>query len=260
MTILLIILAISLLWLFLSLILSKKEEKIEIIPEPKIVSIFSENPFFPPKAPEGMKVTFTILDVQTNGLISERGNIPDPIQISWLNLSSDFRAISHKTFLIQQEYLGDLFAHRVHKTDALQLAEYGKEEVEVSKKLLDILSSSSVLVFHNAEFDVQVLYQMLSRHYSEEVLHVLKQKKTVCTMRFEEHLYNQEYRYSRLTHLAHHLSGIPLPTLSDHPVISWRNVCLTRICLKRLCELHQVSDPLPQSLLTDLGTYLSVAY
>lgn len=258
MTILLIILAIGLAWLLLSLWLSKKEEKVDIIPEHQKIASFSENPFFPPKAPEEVEVAFTVLDVQTNGLITEDGNIPDPIQISWLHLSDDFRVISHKTLLIRQAHLGNLSAHRVHKIDAHQLAEHGKDESEVSQTLLDTLAGSSVLVFHNAEFDIQVLYQMLRRHHSDEDLHVLKQKKTVCTMRFEEHLYDQEYRYSKLIHLAHRLSSIPLPKLSDHPVTSWRNVCLTRLCLKRLCELHQISPPLPKALLTDLGTYLSI--
>ena len=258
MTVLLIILSIGLVWLLLSLMLSKRGEEIEVVRDSQTATSACENPFFPPKAPEETDIAFTILDVQTNGLITD-GHIPDPIQISWLHLSNDFRAVSHKTLLIRQEYLGNLSAYKVHKVEGIHLAEYGKEESEISKTLLNVLSASSVAVFHNAEFDAQVIFQMLRRHYSDNDLDVLKRKKTICTMRFEEHLYDQEYRYSKLTHLAHRLSGIPSSILSDHPVTSWRNVCLTRLCLKRLCELHRVSFPLPQSLLTDFDTYLSAS-
>lgn len=257
MTVLIIILAIGLVWLLLSSWMSKKEDKIELLPINSTQVSQPENPFFPPKAPREAKIEFTVLDIQTNGLITQKGDIPDAIQISWLHLSKDFQVISHKTLLIRQEYPGNLSARKVHKIDTQQIIEYGKEESEVSKILLDSISDTSVLVFHNAEFDIQVLYQMLGRHYSEEALDTLKRKKTICTMRFEEHLYDQEFRYSKLTHLAHRLSDIPLPILSDHPVTSWRNVCLTRLCLKRLCELHQISHSLLQTLLTDFDVYLS---
>ena len=163
MTVLIIILAIGLVWLLLSSWMSKKEDKIELLPINSTQVSQPENPFFPPKAPREAKIEFTVLDIQTNGLITQEGDIPDAIQISWLHLSKDFQVISHKTLLIRQEYPGNPSARKVHKIDTQQIIEYGKDESEVSKILLDSISDTSVLVFHNAEFDIQVLYQMLAR-------------------------------------------------------------------------------------------------
>lgn len=257
MIILIITLVIGSAWLLLSLISDKQEDTTEVsssLPDDEAVPR-SGNPFFPPKAPVSAEAYFTVIDIQTNGLISDTGLIPDPIQISWLNLSEDFLVISHKTLLIRQEYLGNLSAKRVHNVSSLQLEEHGKSEFDASEAILEILNIPTILVFHNAEFDVQILHRMLSRHYPEKELSKLHSKKTVCTMRFEEHLYDQEYRYAKLTHRTSQLTGIPISTLSDHPVTSWRNVCLTRLCLKQLCETHRLTLPLPAHLLVDFGSY-----
>ncbi|MDO4770512.1 MAG: 3'-5' exonuclease [Porphyromonas sp.] len=219
----------------------------------------TENPFFPPKADEQEDVKYTVVDIQTNGLIEESGISPDPLQVSWMHLSEDFSVLDHKTVLIRQDNLGPAEARRVHKIGADQLAKFGLGESDVCKMMSDATGDGQTLVFYNAEFDVQVLCRMMRKHLSVEAFEVFARKKTICVMRFEEHLLGQEYRYVKLPFLASSLTGISQKSLEDHPVTSWRNVCLTRLCFKVLCERHDLHYPPPESLTKTACYYLKSA-
>ncbi len=215
----------------------------------------NENILFPPVAPDRGHPRYAIIDVQTNGLVISDKDIPDALQISWMMTDEEFRVISHDTFLVHQEEIGALSARRVHKVSAEQIERYGVTVKDAADHLNMVLREGVTLVFHNAEFDVMVLNKLLTDADATALRDTFVSMHCICTMRFEERATKSKHKYPTLSELTHKITRIAPDKLKAHPVVSWRNVCMTRTCAKALLSAYEERSPLPQKVEEIIGEY-----
>ena len=212
---------------------------------PKSITPTGENgseadPFHLEEAPSGAEPLYAVVDFQTTGLSTEQGRESGIIQVAWLILDRDFKVIKRRLSLVRQTERSSYEAQMVHHIPYEKILEYGLPEEEVIRDLVTDLEVSPVWVFHNADFDLAILRGALRRcalTVSEDSL----SRSVFCTMTFLPELSagEREEKYPSLLNLVARLTGRDLPRHRfTRGLTAWRNVCLTRTCLRLFTERY----------------------
>ena len=198
------------------------------------------DPFFLEEASPGAEPLYAVVDFQTTGLLVERGAESEIIQAAWLVLDREFRVIKRRLSLVRQTEHSSYEAQMVHHIPYEKILEYGLPECEVIRDLLSDLKASPVWVFHNAAFDLAILRGAL-RRCAFTVSEDFRSRSVFCTMTFlpEFSTGEKEEKYPSLLALAARLTGCGLPRHRfTRGLTAWRNVCLTRACLRALTDRY----------------------
>ena len=194
------------------------------------------SPFDLEEAPEGAAGKFAVIDFQTTGLTLEEGAEDKIIQAAWLLLDEDFRVLSRRLSLVRQTEASGVEAEQIHHIPYEKILRYGLPEETVLEDLWQEITGEVVLVFHNASFDLGIWHAALSRLAPEQASD-LEEKETFCTMTFFPELSagDREEKYLTLGALTCRLTGEePANPAYSRGLTAWRNVCLTRVCLREL--------------------------
>lgn len=198
------------------------------------------SPFALEEAPSGAAPFYAVVDFQTTGLSVEEGAESGIIQAAWLILDKEFRVIKRRLSLVRQTERSSYEAQMVHHIPYEKIQEYGLPEQEVIRDLLLDLEASPVWVFHNAAFDLAILRGAL-RRCALTVSEDFRSRSVFCTMTFlpELSVGEKEEKYPSLISLAARLMGCNWPRHRfTRGLTAWRNVCLTRVCLRVLTERY----------------------
>lgn len=230
---LLLLLAFYLVWCR-----KRGKEKVEKRQEEK--SVIPSKNFFVIERSEGKVPEYVFIDLQTTGLSTEPGHEDRILQISWLVVDESFKEVRRDTLMVSQESLGSLEARRVHRITEKQMRQFGISEDEMLEIFWEDCAEVPYWVFHNATFDLGILLGTVERLRPEWEEAVLT-KQVICTMRYLSLVHDMRLPYLNLIDLTAQLTKIPHDELSRVDVISWRNVCLTRLSLYFL--LKDYPDP-----------------
>lgn len=195
-------------------------------------------------APDGALPFYLVLDFQTTGLSIIPGKEAKVIQAAWLVLDKNFRKIKQRLELVRQDEVGDYEAQRVHHIPLEAVTRYGKGEVTVIREILSDITSSAVIVCHNAEYDLAILRGALARLGLEGMEETISEKRVLCTMQLWDSLPGDQgvpNGYMSLPNLTALLTGAKITAESSGDsrgsLTAWRNVCMTRACLIRFSSL-----------------------
>lgn len=231
---------------FLWLAFRKKQRGRASIPEKKEPYENPKSDFYAlEEADPGAMPVYAVIDFQTTGLSTKAGEEDRIIQVAWLVVDRDFRVIKRRLSLVRQTRRSAYEAQMVHHIPFDKIMEYGLPESEVLGDLLGDLSEGVALVFHNAAFDLGILRGALRKCGLCE-WDDLARRQVFCTMTFlpELRVGTAEEKFLSLPNLTAQLTGRPVPKHSfPDTFTAWRNVCLTRICLRRLSELYPDTFP-----------------
>lgn len=205
--------------------------------------------FMTEKALEGSAPKYAIIDCQTTGLSIDEGCEDKIVEISWLILDENYFEIERCSKRILQLTAGSPEAKRIHHITEIALANTGEDEAEVLRVFWQSTAQVPIWVFHNAHFDLSILRGAF-RHHLPEALEPMMQKVAICTMTYLTAASTRETKYSSLMELTSLLYDIPLHQVSMPPIVSLRNVFLTRACLMRLMTeyKHLLKDNYPISV------------
>lgn len=195
------------------------------------------------KSPSGEVAEYAFIDLQTTGLSTKWGEEDRIVQASWLVTDALMREVSRGTRIVWQESLGSLEARQVHHVTEQQMQAYGITEAQLLQELWAAVGEVPYWVCHNVAFDLGILQGTL-RRCAPHTLDNLWKKQVICTMQYLPMVMaKQDYvpPYYKLTDLAMHLTGLTKREIMGVDVVSWRNVCLTRISLFIL--LRDYPDP-----------------
>ena len=92
-------------------------------------------------------------------------------------------------------------------------------------------------VFHNAHFDLSILRGALQR-LSPDLLPQFFSHHCLCTMLALVGDLDHGDHYKSLPRLTQFFYGISPSNLILPSIPSWRNVCLTRACLKQILDVY----------------------
>lgn len=156
---------------------------------------------------------FLVFDIETTGLPKIKGakpedfsNWPRVVQISWLLLDADFRAVNSETHYLKQDQSIPPEATKIHKIDDTVIAEKGEEPKIVFERFLTDLKRTSFIVAHNIDFDAPIVESEFLRLGIKKPFKFLKK---LCTMKAGTSFcsipkpYGYGYKYPTLSELFH---------------------------------------------------------
>lgn len=211
--------------------------------------------FLPQKAHEDCTPKYAVIDCQTTGLGTEEGSEDRIVEISWMILNQEFLEIERGSKRVLQLTAGTPEAKRIHHITEVALANTGEDEGEVLREFWQATSEVPIWVFHNAHFDLSILRGAF-RDSFPEAMELMNKKVALCTMTYLIIDSSSEERFLSLLQMTKYLYHLPIDQISLPPIVSLRNVFLTRACLiKLLTEYpHLLKDNYPilveQHLLT----------
>lgn len=189
----------------------------------------------PQQATSGAHPKYGVVDVQTTGLeVADDGD--RIVQISWLVLDDEYCMIRRHTCLVSQQSVGSAEARAVHGLSSDLITGQGISEAEMLRRFREELDDVPVLVAHNIPFDIGMIRATIHRS-APEMEEWLDAKGSICTMMDFIKIDDGE-KYPSLLELASRLTDCPLTPVTLPRPISWRNVCLTRMCLRELSLRH----------------------
>lgn len=115
-----------------------------------------------------------VFDTETTGLDFEKDQIIEIAALVMERINGALTATKKMDNFIKLHTLDKLppnIIELTHITDDM-LQEYGKDENEVAIKFRDIISNTedkTLLVAHNAQFDLNMLYQMMKRNFDNAI-------------------------------------------------------------------------------------------
>lgn len=201
----------------------------------------------PPPDGDRSKPHYLVLDFQTTGLSTVRGNEARIVQAAWLILDSSYQDLGHGIVLVSQPDAGSSEARQVHHLDSETIQALGITEEKLLNKLLPLIAQAEVIVCHNVRFDLSILLGTVRRIRPEAEEWIVR-KRALCTMVLSAALETPAHSYLSLISLASSYTGIDPSTLGQIDVVGSRNVVLTRVCLMHLCQHHPdetAADRLP---------------
>ena len=135
------------------------------------------------------------LDTETNGLPQNRyapytstEMWPHIIQISWQLVNTDnWEIIKEEDHFLKPRAVWNSDAERVHQIPETIAKKFGKEPVEVFKKLYTDLALCSTVIAHNLIFDKTAIMSEIQRLYEKNMYEISPVKfwsniNEVCTM------------------------------------------------------------------------------
>lgn len=168
------------------------------------------------------------IDTETNGLPLNKYAAytytemwPHIIQISWQIVDSKtWQVISEEDHFLKLRTQWNKDAERVHQIPESIARNFGKEPLEVLKKLHADLSTCSYVVGHNLSFDKTVIMSEIQRLYEKQMIDVspvafwakikevcsMKSTKTLCGLKFKD---SNDLKFPRLNELYLKLFGNP---------------------------------------------------
>lgn len=235
--IILILCGVSLV-LLLALLLPKRKARPRDLPKKRSNVANSPTDFSIAPAPIGAQPKWLVMDLQTTGLSTVKGDEDRILEATWLVLDGAYRLIRRRTIWVQQESLGGEEARSVHHLSGKELERDGVSELDfLTCFFADLPASPITLVMHNAAFDFPILRAMVVRLLPSRVAD-LDRCPQFCTMKYPVEELGYGERYPRLSELSMRLLGISSWQFRALSPVSWRNAYFTRRCLIALIEEH----------------------
>lgn len=204
--------------------------------------------FIPPNIPnnliEGDLTKFSegeiscIVDIETDGLPHTNGaqvEFPNVIQIAWTLIDKKGNLLKKECELINFIGIKHTDAFSVNNIDINLVKKIGKEPTEVFKKFISDVKTSSFVVAHNADFDIPIIKNQLTKYSLQDPF---KNKRIICTMKESVHYcniisINNELKFPRLIDLYEKLFNYKIE--QRHNAES--DALLTTKCYKELVNI-----------------------
>ncbi|MDO5035719.1 MAG: 3'-5' exonuclease [Porphyromonas sp.] len=198
--------------------------------EEEVAPSYGIEPYKLERSSTPTKACYAFIDFQTTGLSVVEGDEDRILEASWLVVDEQMLEIRRGLQLVRQPTLGSLEARRVHGITQERIDQFGVDELEMLDELWSSVADVPYWVFHNASFDLAILLGTV-RRLRPELEEPILSHPCICTMKYLSLTTESGAPYLGLVTLAHDLTGIPWSELTRVDMKSWRNVCLTRLCL-----------------------------
>lgn len=159
-------------------------------------------------------------DTETNGLPRSfdvdnlrPGNWPSMVQVAWIIVNEDGKEIEKRELLMKlpEGEIENPRAVAVHGKTTELIKEKGIEIEEVLKEFRDALSRSTVVVAHNINFDLGIIYSNFKNQLGVDLRNDFLGKKLICTKESSTDYCkipsSRGYKWPSLSELHNHLFG-----------------------------------------------------
>lgn len=192
---------------------------------------------------------YLIFDVETTGLIKrdEKTNkkiYPYVVQLSWVLFDGDSRMIEkEEDYIIRlPEYvLIPKISEEIHGISNRRMRAEGKNIKSVLKQIYSDISQASILVAHNIDFDISILYEEFKRNEFYWGLKKLRELPRYCTMYMSKNICKIEkknpksgevyYKNPKLVELHEYLFKSKPNNLHNSMIDVW-------VCWRCFCSLY----------------------
>jgi len=180
-----------------------------------------------------------VLDIETDGLPERKSendcfsvSYPNIIQIAWILLDKKGNMLKKESELINFIGIKQTEAYNINNIDVNLVKRIGKEPIDVFKKFIADVRLSSIIVAHNADFDIPIIKSQLNKY---SLPNPFSNKRIVCTMKETVHFCdiitgNDELKFPKLYELYEKLFDYKIE--QRHNAES--DVLITAKCYKEL--------------------------
>jgi DNA polymerase III epsilon subunit-like protein len=207
------------------------------------------------------KMHLLFIDTETNGLplnkyaaYTSTEMWPHIIQISWQIVDSKtWQVVSEEDHFLKLRTQWNKDAERVHQIPESIARNFGKEPLEVLKKLHADLSTCSYVVGHNLSFDKTVIMSEIQRLYEKKLIDVspvafwskikevctMKSTKALCGLKFKD---SSDLKFPRLNELYLKLFGNPYDIRGASLHNAKHDVSCLIMCARELVKRPEFSN------------------
>ena len=118
------------------------------------------------------------------------------VQLSYMICDDNFNEIIIKDFIIKRNNF-DINNSEFHNITN-EISDNGSDFMIVANEFYKDLQMSTIILAHNAMFDINVLKSELYRNNLDEIIEELEKKVIICTMQHTKLLVNAKNKYGKI--------------------------------------------------------------